>query len=42
METMTGNGVVYEVHAVMCDVLSKAEQYVTYREVLSTTECITF
>ena len=38
---MTGDVVVFEVHALMCVVLSKAEKHVSYGKVFCTTECIT-
>jgi len=37
----TGNIVISEVDACMCDVLSKAEKHVLYRELVYTRKCIT-
>ena len=37
LETLTGNVVVFEVHALMCAVLSKAEKHVPYGKVVCTT-----
>jgi hypothetical protein len=38
---MTANVVMSEVDALMCVVLSKAEKYVSYGELVGTTECTT-
>jgi len=38
---MTVNFVMSEVVAVMCVVLSQADKYVSYGELVGTTECIT-
>jgi hypothetical protein len=39
---MTSNVVISEVDALMYVVLSEAEKHVSYRELVGTTECITF
>ena len=38
---MNGNVVISEVGATTCVVISEAEDYVTYEELICTTECIT-
>jgi hypothetical protein len=40
-EMMTGNDAIFEVHALMYVVLSKADTYVPYGEIVSTRECMT-
>jgi len=37
---MTGNVVVFEIHALTCVVLRIPEQHVPYGEVIGSTECI--
>jgi hypothetical protein len=39
-ETMTGNVVIFEVEVLMYVLLSRAEKYVHYGELVGTTECI--
>jgi hypothetical protein len=41
LELVSGNVVIFEVDALMCAILSKAENHVPYREVVDTTERVT-
>ena len=41
LESMTGNVVISEVHALTHVVLSKAEKHTPYGESVGTTECVT-